>query len=429
VAAAAGAGAFALAFAFMMPAAPATPAVVPLPAYSAPTLVRAGEVGPPADSHQPQGTGLYATWCTRRGTCLAGGNYENASGSVQPMVAAQVRGGWGRGIRLLLPTSAAKQPYAQVNGVACRAARDCVAVGNYTYILGHYGGAFLAMESGGTWARAFMPQLPANAATPPRARLEAVACRPDGFCEAVGSYQDKSGGLQMMALTKPAGRAWGRATEITAPPGAASPEAVLTGIACTGPGSRAAVGHYNDGPTATRGMGVVETKGRWGRATGIPAPGGSVASSFTGISSVSCRPTGSCLAVGVYAIGAARDRAMSVRESHGTFGAATAITAVPAGASTKPSTALSGVSCPPTGPCVAAGVATNAAGHYVAMYATRLHGRWRAAFRAGPANASPAKDEQSSLFAVSCATSDFCTAVGYYIDGSGGYSASAASTR
>jgi hypothetical protein len=361
---------------------------------------------------------------------VAGGNYENASGSVQPMVADQVHGTWRRGTTLLLPVNAGKQPYAQVNGIACRSTGNCVAVGNYTYGTAHSGGAFLAIESHGTWAPAFTPQLPANARTPQVTRLEAVSCRPDGFCEAVGSYLDTSGQIQMMVLAKAAGRAWGRGTEIAAPHGApASPDAVLTGIACGGPHSCVAVGHYNDGPNTTRGLGVIEANGNWGTAAGIPSPRGAVPSGVAGFASVSCAPGGACLGVGVYAIGSARDRAMSVTESHGRFGQAAAITAVPPGAAAKPSTALSGVSCARKRLCVAAGVATNAAGHYVAMYLTRAKGHWRAAFPAGPADVSTGKSEQSSLFGVSCTARRDCTAVGYYNDDRGGYSAGATTTR
>jgi hypothetical protein len=427
--AAAGVGAFVI----VTPVATAAHTVRPVPERSPraqSAVVRASEVIPPADSHQPQGTGLYAVWCTGRGACTAGGNYENAGGSVQPMVAEQVHGTWRRGTTLTLPVNAGKQQYAQVNGVACRSAGNCVAVGNYTYGTAHSGGAFVAIESHGTWAPAFTPQLPSNARTPPVARLEGVACRPDGFCEAVGSYLDKSGQIQMMVMAKPAGQAWGRAAEIAAPQGAAaSPDAILTGVACSGPDSCVAVGHYNDAPNTTRGLGVVEAKGQWGRAAGIPSPRGAVPSSVAGFASVSCAQKGSCLAVGVYAVGPSRDRAMSVTASRGRFGQATAITAAPPSAATDASTALSDVWCAHKGLCVAAGVATNAAGHYVAMYAIRVKGHWTAVFLAGPADVSTGKSEQSSLFSVACADSRRCTAVGYYNDDRGGYSASAVPIR
>jgi hypothetical protein len=456
------AAAAASALAFLLPAVPsaaAVPSVVPAPAVAGgPGPARAITVSPPPDSHRPQGTGLYTVSCTGTGTCMAGGNYEDKGGSVQPMVVAEAHGRWQRGVRLLLPPGAQQQPYAQVTGVSCGAPGSCAAVGTYSYNPARDVGAFVAAWSHGKWARAQRPPLPVNAATPARARLAAVACRPDGFCEAVGSYTDKAGQIEAMALTKPPGRGWGRATGISAPPrAAASPDAALTGIACTGPGACVAVGHYNVGLTASRGMGAVETGGRWRRATAIPAPPGAVASSFTEFTAVACLPRGPCLGVGAYAISATRDRAMSVTESHGVFGGATPMTAVPPGAARQPSTALSGVSCPPADPCVAIGVATNKAGHYVAMSASRRSGRgqgrsgrgqgrsgrgqgrsgrgqgqagrgqgWTAVFLAGPANARTGRYQQSSLFSVSCAATGRCAAVGYYNDASAGYSAAAA---
>lgn len=437
--------------AFLIPAVPPAsaaatglPAMTPLPtrsatkapAHSATAMasrlvsIRASQVGPPADSHRPQATGLYAVSCTAPGSCAAGGNYEDTSGSVQPMVAARAGGRWRHGSRLILPGNAARQPYAQVNDVACVKRGFCAAVGTYTYNTGRVG-AFIAMQSRGHWARAVIPRLPPDAATPATARLMAVACRPDGFCEAVGSYLDTAGRAASMALATPPGGAWGRATQIAAPPvsRAAGTDAVMTAIACTAPGSCVAVGHYALGPGASRGMGAVQIHGRWRRAAGIPAPPGAIPGNFTAFTSVSCTRHGSCLAVGAYALAATRDRAMSVTESHGTFGTATTVTAVPAGSATLPSTALSGVSCPPVGPCLAVGVARNATGRYVAMYATVSRGRWRAALLPGPADAGTGRSQQSSLFSVSCPRARRCTAVGYYTDAVGGYNAAADTTR
>jgi hypothetical protein len=403
----------------------------PVPSQPVPLAASEVQVTPPADAHVPQGTGLYAISCPRPGACTAGGNYETTGGAVAPMVAAQVRGRWQPGARLLLPANAARQPYAQVNGLSCSKPGTCVAVGNYTYFPQHDVGAFLAVETGGRWARAVLPRLPANAATPQRARLAAVACRPDGFCEAVGSYLDTAGHVQSLALAKAPAGPWGAATEIAAPAGApAAPDAVMTGLSCTGPGACVAVGHYTVRPGASRGMGAVETGGRWQRAVGVPPPPGAAPSSYTGLTAISCTSHGTCLAVGTFALTSARDRAMSVTVSHGVFGKVTAVTVVPPGASVNPSTALSGVSCPAAGgPCAATGVATSKAGHYIAMEATVLRGRWSAAFLAGPPDVSTGRGQQSSLFSVSCTAPRRCVAVGYYNDASGGYSAGAASTR
>jgi len=393
-----------------------------------PVLTRATQVGPPPGSHVPQGTGLYAIDCAAGGFCAAAGNYEQRNGSVQPMAAARYRGRWQKAAALLLPANAGAQPYGQVNGIACTAPGTCVAVGNYTYNPAHDVGPFIASEVRGRWARAFAPKLPANAVATPSARLAAVACTRTGFCAAVGSYRDSAGRLEAMTLTKPARGRWMQAAEIPPPASAAAsgPGAVMTGLACTGPGSCVAVGSYSAGAGQQAAMGAVEVKGVWRRAAEIAAPPGAVPSPLTAITSISCAPGGSCLGVGHYAVTATRDRAMTVTESKGRFGRAAAVLAVPPGAAAKPGTALSSVSCPRVSRCVAAGVATNSSGHYVAMYVTGSSGHWRAAFAPQPRGVAAANHQQSSLFSVSCAGPEDCMAAGYYNDNSGGYSAEVA---
>ncbi len=390
----------------------------------------ATEVMPPASTHAAPSTGLFATACTGAGKCVAGGDYQDGSKPVEPVVATRSHGLWSRGIRLLLPPNAAQQPYSQVNGIACVSAGNCVAVGDYDYGKSNSLEAFIATETRGTWARAFAPRLPGDSSAPVSAQLGAVACTHSGFCEAVGSYQDSSGNVQSMALAKPADGRWHPATEITAPASAAAnPDALLTSLTCTGPGTCVTVGNYSVSASRFAAMGAVESRGAWHRATGIAAPHNAVSSTFTAISSVSCPSAGLCIGVGEYAVSATQSRAMSVTESKGRFSAATEISAVPRGASLRPSTYLLGVSCSSANNCLAVGGGRNKAGHSVAMYMSRSHGHWRAAFLPPPPQAGTGSHELSALYAVSCAGRDDCTAVGYYNDLTGARRAEAASTR
>jgi hypothetical protein len=373
--------------------------------------------------------GLFSVACTARGVCTAGGNYQGARRQIEPMVAAQSRGRWSRGTPLVLPSGAAAQPYAQVNGIACRSAGNCVAVGDYENGRSRNLQAFIATESHGRWSRAFTPRLPASASAPASAQLEAVACTRDGSCAAVGSYQDSSGNAQTMVLAKPAAGAWRQATEIASPPNAAAnPDAFMTGIACSGPGTCVAVGNYSVSGTQFEAMGAVELRGAWHRATEIAAPRGAIAGTFTAITSISCLPAGPCLGAGQYAVSATQSRAMVVTESNGRFGPASAITAVPRGASAHPSSYLLGVSCRPSGVCFAVGGGRNRAGHSVAMYLVRTGGRWRAAFLTPPDGATAGQRQLSVLNAVSCTGGARCSAVGYYRDQRGADRAEAAAT-
>jgi hypothetical protein len=387
-------------------------------------------VRPPASTFAGASSGLSSIACTARGACIAGGNYQAAGRQIEPMVATQFHGRWSRGAPIALPAGAAAQPYAQVNGIACRSAGNCVAVGDFENGRSRNLQGFIATESHGRWARAFTPRPPANAVSPMSAELEAVACTRDGSCTAVGSYQDSSGNAQTMVLAKPPAGPWRQATEIASPPNAAAnPDAYMTGISCSGPGTCVAVGNYSVSPTQFEAMGAVESRGIWHRATEIATPRGAIASTFTAITSISCLAAGPCLGAGQYAVSATQSRAMVVTESKGRFGRALAITAVPPGASALPSTYLLGISCRPSGACFAVGGGRNSAGHSVAMYLVRSGGRWRAAFLTPPDGATAVQHQLSALSAVSCTGKAHCSAVGYYHDQRGASHAEAASTR
>jgi hypothetical protein len=390
---------------------------------------QATAVQPPASTRVVQSTALFATACVADGSCTAGGSFGGAGRPLEPMVATQSHGRWSRSIPLLLPPNAAAQPYAQVGGLACRSAGNCVAVGDYQY--GRSGSlqAFIAIESRGRWARAFTPRLPANAASPPSAQLEAVTCTSDGSCEAVGSYQDSAGNTQTMVLGKPPSGPWGQAAEIASPPdAAANPEALMTGIACNASGSCVAVGNYSVSASQFAAMGAVQVRGTWHQAAQIALPDGAIASTFTAITSVSCPTASQCLGVGQYAVSPTQSRAMTVIESQGRFGRAVPITAVPPGSSRLSSTYLLGVSCQPSGLCLAVGGGRNSSGHSVAMYMIRSAWRWQAAFLVPPPGATSGPRQLSVLYSVSCTGQFRCGAVGYYRDQFGATHAEAAAT-
>src|SRR5690349_15286200 len=387
-------------------------------------------VRPPASGRVAQSTELFTTSCVAVGSCTAGGSFGGAGQPLEPMVAVQSDGRWSHGIPLQLPANAAAQPYAQVSGLACHSAGNCVAVGNYQYGRSGSVQAFIAIESRGRWARAFTPRPPANAASPSSAQLQAVTCTSNGSCDAVGTYQDSAGNAQTMVVAKPPSGPWGQATEIASPPNAAAnPDALMTGIACTAPGSCVAVGNYSVSASQFAAMGAVEVRGAWHRATPIALPRGAIPGTFTAITSISCPMATQCLGVGQYPVSATQSRAMAVTESKGRFGRAVPVTAVPPGSSLLPSTYLLGVSCRPSGLCLAVGGARNSAGHSAAVYMTRTAGRWRAAFLAPPRGAASGQRQQSVLYSVSCTGRFHCGAVGYYDDRSGVTRAEATATR
>ena len=119
---------------------------------------------------------------------------------------------------------------------------------------------------------------------------------------------------------------------------------------------------------------------------------------------------------------------LCVAESNGRFGRAVPITAIPRGSSVLPSTYLLGVSCRPSGLCLAVGGGRNSSGHSLAMYMIRSAGHWHAAFPAPPHGGTAGPRQLSVLYSVSCTSSFHCGAVGYYHDRLGVTHAEAAAT-
>ncbi len=390
----------------------------------------AEQVKPPSDaSAAPVNSSLYSTACTGSGTCVAGGNYTDSLGRLQAYIASESRGHWLRGVKLALPAIAVAQPNAQVDGVACISAGNCVAVGSFAHDASN-ADALIVSETHGKWSRGFVPRPPANA-NGTVSFMDAVACTPKGFCAAVGGYHDKSGHFQAMALAKPAGQRWQQAVEITAPTGAAAdPITTPNGIACTATGKCVTVGYYGvPGPGShIQAFGAVLSGGNWHRAVRISLPANGQTADRAYLDGVSCR-SGTCTAVGGYYFGANAYRAMWVTESNGHFRAGKEIIKAPADAAPVADTVLAGISCPTSGPCVAAGYYNNTPGHQVGMYMTLASGKWTAATLKPPLNAGANSAQRSVVNSVSCTGTGHCTVAGWYTDAAGHFRSEASSTR
>src|SRR5262249_58947237 len=161
------------------------------------------------------GAGLSGPAWVAAGAGGAVGTLGGPGRPLEPMAATQSHGRWSRAFPLALPAGAAAQPYAQVSGIACHSAGNCVAVGDYQYGRSGNTQAFIAIESHGAWARAFTPRLPVNAASPVSALLEPVSCTRHPACQAVPNYLPSSGNAQTMVLAQPSAAAPGPGTPHT----------------------------------------------------------------------------------------------------------------------------------------------------------------------------------------------------------------------
>ena len=348
--------------------------------------------------------GFDAVACAGPGDCLAAGGYRRLDGfDIRPMAATESGGAWTAARRIWLPSTAADPGgNGAISALSCPSPGWCAAGGRLGADAADQG--FVITVSGGTWNRPHLLALPGNADGSGMAGITGISCTGVGSCLAVGWYQTSSASSAPMAVAFAAGR-WGRATEITVPPGAVSGQ--LMSVACLSARRCVAVGVFSAGTTED-GMEAVLADGKWQPATAMPQPN-SVAR-LTQLDSVSCQSPVSCLAVGNDAEGGA----LYTVYHQGRWQPSRYLTTAPADGGGPRFTA---VSCTARS-CLAAGTYhlshTNLTVPPFAV--TFSGGRWRDPVRL-PLPRNAARPPVGSIIvtgAVNCASSTSCTVMGLY---------------
>jgi hypothetical protein len=291
-------------------------------------------------------------------------------------------------------------------GVACSAARACVAVGSY--LSAHTGDqAAVFVETGTLWT-ALALTLPTGALSGPGqlASLQVVSCPAAGGCVAVGSFKTTGGGTAAL-LAVQHGSTW-TATAAAAAPGAstgAAQDAELQGISCPAPGVCVAAGRAATA-SGEEPLLVSLAGGSWTSAAG-PVPSDTLHPEHAYLQAVSCAVAGWCVATGYYTETTGGTEALIETLSAGTWTAASV--AMPAGSAGRATdtVALTAVSCPVVGWCAAAGdYVTSTPTRYAGLLLTLSGGSWSATSAGIPVSAT------SNLGSLSCAQPGLCEAVG-----------------
>jgi hypothetical protein len=247
----------------------------------------------PADA----GLNIYAQLdgvaCGAPASCLAVGSYDDTSGEGEGFVET-ISGTTSAPLELPVPADAAADPQVNLVGATCPAAGSCVAVGNYADATGDVEGLVETLAHG-AWTPTDVP-LPSGT-TNPNANLASVACPEVGTCVAVGETLDLTGRVEQALVETLSSGTW--TASVASLPGKTNkrPESELSGVTCPAVGSCQAVGAYEDGKLA---QGMLETfaNGIW-TPTSVPAPG-ATGSSFSDLGGVSCAGVTTCVAVGTY---------------------------------------------------------------------------------------------------------------------------------
>ncbi len=250
----------------------------------------------------------------------------------------------------------------------------------------------------------------------PNAVATSVACTTSSNCVAVGQFQDQIGITHSMTLQLSGGN-WTAAQELapTGPPDYTFSD--LNSVSCVSTGNCIAVGDYRISTVQTEGFYVVETSGTWVRGQELPLPADAGASpAETTFVSASCAPTGTCELLGEYLTSSPLGIVHSVVDTY-KFG--TGLTGSPQEIYQLPGEqgiALSSVSCPSAGDCMAVGAQASASSE-TAVYVAENAGTWDNPV--GIQNPAAGATPEEYLSSVSCVSAGNCVAGGDYLGSSG----------
>jgi hypothetical protein len=141
----------------------------------------------PGDANADPDLSLEGLACAAVGSCVAIGNYLNASGGLEGFMESLTQGSWSATTEPLPAGASPSSGPTTLIELTCPAVGSCVAVGSYTDANGDNLGLIEA-QSGDTWTPTLAP-LPPNASAPDGFFLT-VDCPATDFCVAAGLYQD-----------------------------------------------------------------------------------------------------------------------------------------------------------------------------------------------------------------------------------------------
>ncbi|HLX50702.1 MAG TPA: hypothetical protein VKS82_20425 [Streptosporangiaceae bacterium] len=280
---------------------------------------------------------------------------------------------------------------SNLSGVSCPFVGICIAVGD---VLKNGKLVPLVEKSNGSvWTAKSLPA-PSGAAS---SYLLSDYCVSGQKCTAVGIYRT-AGGDQFTFAETLNGSTW---TMHSTPDPSGATNNQLNKVYCTSPASCIAVGYYLS-PSYTL-LAESWNGTNWSIMT-TPEPAGGTDGLFEG---VACRNASACFAVGTYSSGT---KLLGLSE----FWNGASWTPQPtAPLTTAKAAGLAGVSCTTFGPCTAVGYERKN-GHNLTLAEHWNGTSWKFQSTVIPPGAA-----NSSMSAVSCRSNVDCTAVGFWVDGSG----------
>jgi Fibronectin type III domain len=362
---------------------------------------------------------LNSVSCTSVGNCVAIGQYDDSSGEQQGLLETESHGNWSASELNLsqLPSVYSGNPAVELTSVACPAAGDCVAIGQYSDAADKQQG-LIASENNGTWT---IHEADLSALVPfinPEVNLLQVSCASVGNCAAGGEYLDSSGNQQALLETEVNGSWSAGNPDLSKLNVAGDPAAEIESVSCPAAGSCSAVGYYEDGTYTYQGLTVNQVGGIWQPATEVQLPadssGETAGQGDLYLAALSCASAGDCTAVGTYDSTAANNvEGLELTENGDTWSPALE-TSLPAASASNPDVWLASISCMKARQCVAAGTYDGSDGNNQALVARLSGDTWTTGSVEQPTTYNRFNSNGAS---VSCTPGGYCAVGGYTLTG------------
>jgi len=333
-------------------------------------------------------------------------------------VVSERNGRWGTALEI---PGTARLDAQQIGdtSVSCASAGNCAARGFYTDGQRHTH-LFVLSKRNGRWSAATV--VPGTVGKV-RAGVYSMWCDSAGNCVAGGVYNDQ--GRQQAFVANERNARWAAAVNVLRTSGLNPAQAWVTSVSCASAGNCAAGGSYQDGHGHSLMFVAGERNGQWGTAIEIPGTAQLNAGGYPQVSSVSCPSAGNCAAGGWYLDSSHNRHAFIVTERNGRWGTATEIPG------TRARSWVNAVSCGSAGNCAADGGYIDNSGHIRPFVASERDGRWAATEVPGiasltsniPGHGGNTEVSATSCLngyclpgAMSCLSTGYCLAGGYYGD-------------
>jgi hypothetical protein len=335
---------------------------------------------------------IFGVSCTAPHSCTAVGRRINSLGVWVTLAEAWNGTSWE-----VRPTpNPTGSTQSELEGVSCPDAAACWAVGFFTTESGRT--KTLAEGWNGTsWIMQATPD-PKRASD---SELDGVSCTATDACTAVGSSFTNASAPTVTLAEAWNGSSWSMQTTPTPIGGT---DGYLQGVSCTATDACTAVG-YSLTPS---GSGATLAEGWDGTSWSVRSTPVLAGALYDALSGVSCITADACTAVGSFS--SSTENVALVEVWDGTSWEVQA-SPVPRGAEDS---SLSGVSCIEGGECTAVGVDTRSSGKTVTLAEERTGSAWTVQTTPDRHSAT-----RSYLLAVSCRAGDACTSAGYDITYSG----------